>query len=64
MGGRSGPEPYTCFTLQDLGDGPGQCPPVTPSLAWPPQQMFPAMESSWPELPVEEGEGVPGTLLL
>lgn len=29
-GGRARPEPRTCFKLQDLGDGPGQCPTVTP----------------------------------
>lgn len=34
-GGRARPEPRTCFKLQDLGDGPGQCPTVTPGLAWP-----------------------------
>ena len=56
-GGRAGPEPYTRFELQDLGDGTGQRPPVTPGLAWPPQQMFPAMESSWPRLRVGEGRG-------
>lgn len=49
-GGRARPEPHTCLKLQDLGDGPGQCPAVTPGLAWPHQQMFPAMESCWPGL--------------
>lgn len=56
-GGRAGPEPSTCFKLHDLGDGPGQRPPVTPRLAWPPQQMFPARESCWPGLRVGEGPG-------
>ena len=56
-GERAGPEPYTCLKLQDLGDGTGQCPAVTPGRAWPPQQMFPAMESSWPRLRVGEGRG-------
>lgn len=56
-GERAGPEPYTCLKLQDLGDGTGQRPAVTPGRAWPPQQMFPAMESSWPRLRVGEGPG-------
>lgn len=56
-GGRARPEPHTCFKLQDLGDGPGQCPAVTSGLAWPHQQMFPAMERCWPGLSVEEGKG-------
>lgn len=57
-GGWTGPKPYTCFKLQDPGDGAGQRPPVTPSLAWPPQQMFPAVASSWPGLQGGVGEEV------
>lgn len=56
-GGRARPEPSTCFKLGDLGDGPGQRPVVTPGLAWPHQQMFPAKESCWPGLSVEEERG-------
>lgn len=60
MAGRvsgQGQSPNTCLKLQDLGDGTGQCPAVTPGRAWPPQQMFPAMESSWPRLQVGKGGG-------